>query len=182
MSLIRVGSGLSYWNRQAMMLGVKIASEMAPSYNLTGMFHLSEHEGRHWGLLSVPNALVRGVFAAMKEPGIELPPGDDGKLNAHITVMRPDEIDMIGGPEALTADRGKHFTYTIGRLATVNPGGWKEMGKAWMLRVHSPELQELRRSYGLSSLPNSGRYDFHITVAVRKSNVLRRNEVSKVSG
>jgi hypothetical protein len=48
-----------------------------------------------------------------------------------------------------------------------------------MLRVHSPELQELRRSYGLSSLPNDGKFDFHITVAIRRKNVLGRNTVSK---
>jgi hypothetical protein len=173
---------LPYWHRQAFALGEKIAGDMVSSYAMTGMFYLSEHNGKHYGLLSVPNALVRGVFSAMQEPGIELPPNNDGgNLDAHITVMRPADIDMAGGPEALKNDRGKRFSYSIGRLVSVPPAGWEGMSKAWMLRVHSPDLQKLRRSYGLSSLPNDGKYDFHVTVAVRRKRVLGNNDVSKAA-
>jgi hypothetical protein len=48
----------------------------------------------------------------------------------------------------------------------------------WALQVASPELAALRKSYGLSPLPN-GDHPFHITVAVRRTNVLKPNEVSK---
>lgn len=154
----------------------KTAAESVPAYNLVGTLYLSS-EG--WLLLTVPNALVRGIFQAMQEPGIELPPsGEDGQLNAHISVMRPEEIESIGGPDQVS-ERGKQFHYTLGRLVTLEPDGWGEMSRVWMVLVHSPELQFLRRSYGLSGLPHEGEYAFHITVASRRRGVLGRNDTRK---
>lgn len=164
----------------AFAAGMKLAASGSPAYNLAGRLYVKDGSRGTWGMLSVPNALVRGVFHAMDETGIELPPtGADEQLNAHITVFRPDEIAQIGGPDVLLNDRGKVFRYTIGRLVEFEPAGWPEVAKCWVLRVHSPELQELRRSYGLSSLPNDGKFDFHVTVAVRKRGVLGRNEKRK---
>ncbi len=155
---------------------VKNAGDATLVYNLSGRLYLS---ARGWLLLGVPNALVRGVFSAMDEPGIELPPsGPSGLLEAHVSVMRPEEIEKIGGPDKIT-ERGKSFTYTLGRMYAVDPKDWGGVSKAWYVKVHSPELQELRRSYGLSSLPNGGDYDFHITVAVRRRGVLARSETAK---
>lgn len=148
----------------------------APAYNLAGVLHLSP-SGRL--LLSVPNALVRGVFAAMHEPGAELPPGHDGGgLNAHVTVFRPEELELIGGPDVVT-ERGKQFRYTLGRLVELEPEGWPEMSKAYLLKVHSPELQQLRRSYGLSGLPHEGRHEFGVICAVKRKGVLGRNAAAK---
>lgn len=176
-----VRAGPSLAERLLFVLGtrlVKTAAEPVPAYNLAGTLYLADSG---WILLTVPNALVRGMFAAMREPGIELPPGaNGGPLNAHISVFRPEELAELGGPDKIT-ERGKTFHYSIGRLVAVEPDGWSEMARAWFLRVHSPELQQLRRSYGLSSLPNNGKYDFHITVAVRRKAVLGRNEVSKAA-
>lgn len=178
-SILDVQDGLGYWNEQVFMLGCKIAADTSPSYNLSGMFYVNTHKEKPWGLLTVPNAMVRGVFEAMDEIGIELPPSEEGNLRAHISVMRPEEIEQIGGPDKLKNDRGKRFAYTIGRLVECEPEGWPEMSKCWMLRVHSPELQQLRRSYGLTSLPRDGEFDFHITVAVRRRGVLGRNDTAK---
>ncbi len=148
-------------------------------YNLAGTLSLSKSG---WLLLSVPNALVRGIFAAMDEPGIELPPYDDtpGNLNAHISVMSKDDVAMIGGPDRIT-ERGKQFTYTLGRVYATEPDGWPNMEKVWYVKVHSPELQELRRSYGLSGRPRDGKYDFHVTVAVRRRGVLGRGDTAKAT-
>lgn len=174
--------GLSYWERQAYNLGrlKQATDDQSPAYNLSGLLYVSEASGRPWGSLSVPNALVRGVFDAMSEPGIELPL-TDGKLNAHISVFRPEEIAILGGADALKNDRGKPFRYSLGRIVELTPAGWPEMAKCWVLRVHSPELQTLRRSYGLSGLPKDGEYDFHITCAVLRKGVLGRNETAKVT-
>ena len=182
MSLLNVFDGPGLWHEAAYRLGEKVAeSRGAIAYNMSGkLYHKSGSMGE-WIMLSVPNALVHGVFSAMEEPGIELPPSGEGeRLEAHISVIRPDELLLIGGPEKLKNDRGNSFKYTIGRLAEVEPSGWPEISKCWFLRVHSPELQTLRRSYGLTSLPNDGKYDFHITVAVRRKGVLGRNDKSKV--
>lgn len=179
MSLLRVTDQPPPWAAVLFQAGldyVKQADDPQLTYNLAGRLYLS---GSGWILLSVPNALARGIFAAMDEPGIELPPsGDDGQLNAHCTVMRPEEIELIGGPDKIT-ERGKQFTYTLGRIYTVEPNSWDGISKVWYAKIHSPELQELRRSYGLSSLPNNGEYDFHVTVAVRRKKVLGRNDTAK---
>lgn len=169
---------LSYWSRQAYLLGEKLASDATPSYGLTGLLYLSELNGKPFGLLSVPNAMVRGVFDALHVPGIELPFLNE-RLNAHITVFRPEELESIGGADKIQNDRGKPFRYSLGRLVEFEPAGWQGVEKVWAIRVHSPELQELRRSHGLSSLPNNGEYDFHISVAVKHRGVLARNEKAK---
>lgn len=147
----------------------------APAYNLSGLLYLSPSG---YLLLSVPNALVRGVFAALHEPGAELPPSGSRGLNAHVTVMRPEELELLGGPDAVT-ERGKQFRYTLGRFVELEPEGWPEMSKAYLLKVHSPELQQLRRSYGLSGLPHEGRHEFGVICAVKRKGVLGRNAVGK---
>lgn len=131
-----------------------------------------------WLLLRVPNALVRGAFDALDENGAQLPLYN-GKLNAHISVMRPEELARIGGVDKVT-ERGHHFHYTLGPVKEVEPAGWKEMSKVWFIEADSPELKELRKSYGLSPVPDGGDKPFHITVAVRKKNVLKpSDEVTK---
>ena len=173
--------GMGFDNRRALLLGEKIAKDRGEvARNLRGQLKHKAGSMGDWIMLSVPNAMVHGVFQAMDEPGIELPSsGLDKRLDAHISVIRPDEVKLLGGPEALKNDRGKTFRYTLGRLVEVNPRGWPEMERCWFLRVHSPELQALRRSYGLSSLPKDGEQDFHITVAVRRRGILGRNTKRK---
>lgn len=172
MSLIAATDDVPALDRRLFTLG-KEAAAHTPSYSLSGMLYAGSSG---YLLLTVPNALVRGVFAAMDEPGIELPRGpNDEPFAAHVTVMRPEEIATLGGMERIN-ERGKRFSYRLGGLVSVEP---EHYAKAWLLRVHSPDLQALRRSYGLSSLPNNGQFDFHVTVAVRKRGVLGRNEKRK---
>lgn len=180
-SILDPRSGPPAWVKQAFDLGTKIATDRGRvARNLSGqLYHKSGGMG-DWIMLSVPNAMVRGIYQAMDEPGIELPIiGSQDKLMAHISVIRPEELESIGGPDAVIKDRGRKFSYTPGKLIEVEPKGWDEVKTCWFLRVHSPELQELRRSYGLSSLPKNGEYDFHITVAIRRRGVLSRNTKKK---
>lgn len=157
----------------------KSAAPAEVSYSMTGRLFLSESG---WLLLSVPNAFVRGAFDALDEPGIELPRRDmddpDSQLRAHISVMRPEEIEKIpGGADAIT-ERGKTFGYTPGRLRSVKPDGWDGISRVWFIEARSPDLEKLRKTYGLSPQP---KHPFHITVAVRKTKVLQENEVSKAA-
>ena len=153
-------------------LAAKSAAEL--SYGLAGRLYLSKSG---WLLLSVPNAFLRGCFNALSAPGAELPRHDDGSLNAHISVMHSTEVESIG-PDKLS-ERGKLFRYTLGKTREVNPKGWDGVERCWFVEAHSPELEKLRKSYGLSALPNDGKHKFHITFAVRKKNVLRNNETKK---
>jgi len=149
--------------------GLKLAATPKASNGLAGTLYLAP---TGFLMLSVPNALVRAAFSCLDAPGVELPPAPKGgKFAAHITVMRPEEIRQIGGADKIT-ERGKSFAYGLGRIVEFVPRGWSDISRVWAFRVHSPELQRLRRTYGLSSLPNNGKFDFHVTLAVRRSGVL----------
>ena len=152
---------------------VKSASKPELSYSLAGKLYLSKSG---WLLLSVPNALIRGVFDAIHEVGAELPVDSENRLTGHISVMSEDEVRKIGANKI--TELGHAFRYTLGELRTVEPSD-KRYGLVWYIKVNSPELQNLRKSYGLTPLPHNNDYDFHITVACRKVNVLRDNIVTK---
>jgi hypothetical protein len=131
-------------------------------------------------IVAVPAALVRGVFDAMHEPGISLPAAvDGGMLRAGIVVMTPAELKQAGGAGAIT-ERGKHYKYTLGNLEETPARNWPGVTTCWHLRVKSPTLGELRRSYGLPT-KLEGNSDFSIVVACRKAGVLTANATSKVT-
>lgn len=132
-----------------------------------------------WLLLEVPNSLVRGLFNAMQEPGIELPYDDEGKLNAHISVMNDLEVETIGADKI--TERGHVFAYRPQTLVRLDRPSWKGVSAVWFLRVGSPELERLRKSYGLSARPHNNEHDFHITYAVRRVGVLQAGPASKLA-
>lgn len=157
------------WIKGVFDAGVKLAEAPEVAYNLVGV--LQFHNSRI--ILSVPNALVRGIFSAMREPGIELPE----HFSAHIVVMRPEEVTGLGGPDKIS-ERGKQYEYTLGRLYAAEspePG----IAKVWFLRAHSPQLQQLRKSYGLSAFPGNDDSEFHVICALRRRGVLAANAKSK---
>jgi len=131
-------------------------------------------------IVGVPAALVRGVYDAMSEPGISLPTSvDGGALRAGIVVMTPSELESVGGASKVS-ERGKQYPYTLGDLVEVSARGWPGVSACWHLRIKSPELGKLRRSYGLST-KLEGDSDFSIVVACRKSGVLASNATSKAT-
>lgn len=137
--------------------------------------------GDKWLMLKVPNAVIRGCFDAMNVPGAELPLGEDGRLNAHISVMRPEELAKVGGPGKVN-EIGHRFTYQLGDLQEVHPDGWADMGKVYFLAVESKPLEAVRKSYGLSALPDEGKKRFHLTVARKRVGVLYENDKAKQTG
>jgi len=155
--------------------------QAATNHALSGRLYLAKSG---WLLLSVPNALVRGVYDALAVPGVELPkagllnvPNVDAELlNAHISVMTADEVKSVG--EDRINERGHAFCYSLGSLREIDVRGIEGISKVWVIEVSSPELSALRRTYGLSALPKENQ-PFHITVAVRKKNVLYANETGK---
>lgn len=154
---------------------IKAAAVPETTSALAGRLYLSSSG---WLLLSVPNALVRGAFDALSEPGVTLPYNSDDRLNAHITVMKPEEIAKIGGPDKIT-EKGHQYRYTLGPVQEVTPVGGNGVSKVWYIMVRSEELEKLRRSYGLSSLPNDGDFKYHITIGIRRKGVLGHNTISK---
>jgi hypothetical protein len=161
--------------------GQKHAAPAGTDHLLSGRLYLSKSG---WLLLSVPNALVRGVYDAMSEPGVELPtagsmnvPNMPGELlNAHISVMTAAEVSSIGADKI--NERGHMFRYSLGPMKEITPKNIDGISKVWALQVAAPGLVALRKSYGLPGLPNGDR-PLHITVAVRKRGVLLDNGVAK---
>ena len=131
-------------------------------------------------MIEIPNAFVRGLFSSLHEPGIELPSYKGKALRGHAIspVLRPEEIEQIGGADKIT-ERGKNFRYNLGPIKTVVPAGWDDVSKVWFCTVNSPEVKALRRSYGLSELLNDNKHELHITIAIRRKNVLGNNDVAK---
>lgn len=170
-----------YFDEQTARIGaehVKSAGDAKTVQALRGRLTCTE-DG--WVMLSVPNALVRGAFDALHIMGSELP-YKDGKLNAHISVIRPEELEQIGGKGKIH-ELGHALSYTLGPIQEVEPDSDNDISRVWMIKVISTELQNLRKSYGLSAMPKNGQYDFHITVAVRRKHVLKEGDkVVKASG
>lgn len=156
------------------------SSAAVVSHHLAGRLYMAKSG---WLLLSVPNALVRGVFDAMTAAGVELPRAgvmnvpnvDKELLNAHISVMTVEEAEKIGAGNI--NERGHSFRYSLGPVKEITPNNIDGVSKIWAIQVSSPDLSALRKSYGLSPLPKDE--PFHITVAVRRTNVLRDNDISK---
>lgn len=157
---------------------VKAAGSPVKTHALAGRLYFSRSG---WLLMSVPNALGRGAFDALDEAGAELPVSESsGLYNAHVSVMRPEEVEQIGGADKIT-ERGHSYRYTLGAVKEVEPKTWGGVSKVWYIEVESPDLKELRRSYGLTPLPHDNEFEFHVTFAIRKTRVLQGNEVSKAA-
>lgn len=152
---------------------IKAAGDAVPVYALKGRLYLTRD---NWLVMDIPSQLVRGLFDALALPGIELPIRDD-KLMAHVAVMSPAEVEKIG-PKRLS-ERGQSYSYNIGQVHELSPRDWPGISKAWAAVVTSPPLKTLRKSYGLSPLPND--QDFCCTIAVRKTGILGPNNVSKAA-
>lgn len=163
-----------------MVLLTKSASDKPKtSYGMKGKLYLSSSG---WLLLSVPNAIGRGAFDALSEPGIEIPTkGPEDGYNAHISVMRPEELEEAGIDPNDISERGNEFAYTLGPVREVNPSGWGEMSRVWFIEISSPALKNLRKTYGLSPLPSDNEHQFHVSFAVRRTGVLGRNPTRKVA-
>lgn len=132
------------------------------SYSMAGRLQLNRSG---WLVLSVPKALVRGAFDALQEPGLELPDQD-----VYIPVMTAEEVRKIG-PDRIS-ERGHVFRYTLDKVQEVSSNRSADISKVWWILVRSPQLEQLRRSYGLPSLLQEGKVPFHITIALRRRRVI----------
>lgn len=136
-----------------------------PQTRMSGELRLSDSG---WMLLDVPNKFVEGVFATINEPGITLPLSDEhngGKLNAHISVLNPDDVEAAGGEDKVKVYDGHRFHYQIGPLKMVVPQS-DTWAKVWYVTIVSPELEDFREALGLSRRPRNDEFDFHVTVAI----------------
>jgi hypothetical protein len=153
------------------------AFEKCADVQFSGLLQISK-EGAL--VVAVPASLVRGIFDALHEPGISLPTHDNNPkvVRATITVMTPEEVTAAGGAAAIV-ERGRSYRYTMQGLVKLPAKNWPGVAHCWHMRIRSPELTQLRVSYGLDRKLNMGKDDFSIVVAYRKIGVLAENAVTR---
>lgn len=175
MSLIEITDLPNY--RHLLLYDVLQDTEKWAEVQMSGLLQVTS---TNYLIVAVPTALVRGIFDAMHEPGISLPSSiDGGAVRAGIVVMTPEELTMAGGADKIT-ERGKPYTYVLDGLEEAQAKNWPGISTCWHLKVKSPELGRLRRSYGLPT-KLEGDCEFSIVVACRKIGVLAANAVSKTT-
>ncbi len=117
--------------------------------------------------LDISNNVINGLVSLIDYRGVEKPPYDLKSFNsvgAHISVIGTDEYednDLEGVKEI-----GQEFSFTFKDIKSTNPDGWDEMKKVYFVQVKSPELEKLRKKYGLPKLIDG--HEFHITIGVEK--------------
>lgn len=110
--------------------------------------------------LKVPNNYVYRLFPLVKEKRFIIPSSIQRhtKIGAHISVIYKKEASKIGPIKEL----GKSYSFLPKKIKHVRTGSKEYI----ILEVESPELETLRRRYGLSSrLMN---HPFHITLAEKR--------------
>ena len=116
--------------------------------------------------VDISNNVINGLFSLIDEEGIEKPPYSDEEydnIGAHISVMKEDELKE----DEEFSDFGKEITFKLDKFFSVEPKTWDEVERVWCIKVVSPDLEKLRKKYGLAKKFHG--HDFHITVAVKKA-------------
>lgn len=140
----------------------KVAYKEVGDLELVGSLYYDKQGDRI--TLSIPSYLIAGLFGAIGESGWQLP---EKHVRSGITVIGETELDKLGGPSIIT-ERGKQFSYSIRPPKIVQLNGANGLEKACVLVVASPQLQKLRKSYGLSGPPEEGESKFYAVIAVKQ--------------
>jgi len=106
--------------------------------------------------LKVDDAYVNQLFSMLPYPGYSKPPyfRRPDSPGAHISVFYVDERSQTGKINEI----GQKYSFKITGFALVPP----QTSEYLVLKVESPDLEQLRKKYGLSPLLKG--HEFHITV------------------
>lgn len=116
--------------------------------------------------LDIDNRFISMLLPYLKAYGLVRPP----YFNL-FALPEGAHVPVIPGREAAfqyldeIAEVGKEFSFVIEGLYSMEPSSWPEVEQVWFFKVHSPELEKLRRKYFLPAVP--GGHAFHIAVAVK---------------
>ncbi|MES2273948.1 MAG: hypothetical protein V4487_07130 [Chlamydiota bacterium] len=116
--------------------------------------------------LDIDNRFILSLIPYLKAYGLIKPPyfnlfgAPDG---AHIPVIPAREIAFQYLDKIEELDR--EFTFEIEGLYSIEPAIWPEVEQVWFFKIRSPELEKLRKSYFLPTLPSG--HSFHIAVAIK---------------
>ena len=101
--------------------------------------------------LEVSDNFIAEAIPLIVAPGKIIPPRhytSKKGIGAHISVM--DENEVISNEIWEIQEVGQEFTFKVMELRTVKLNRENKMKKLWLLVVDAPQLEELRKSYGLS--------------------------------
>jgi hypothetical protein len=116
--------------------------------------------------LDVDNRFISSLIPYLKAYGLIRPPYFNlfgSPEGAHIPVIPARE--MAFQYLEPVQEIGSEFSFELQELNSVEPSSWPEVEQVWFFKLHSPELEKLRRKYFLPELPRG--HSFHITVAVK---------------
>lgn len=131
---------------------------------MIGWLDLSQEQGSY-GVLRIDTDIRKPIFDSLNIKGIEIPEED-----VHISVFNTEEmaeLDVIYDDAISLPEHNKNFIFTLDKIVSLEPFGWDEMERVWILQVKCKELENLRVKYGFSRLMNDT-HEFHITIACKK--------------
>jgi hypothetical protein len=95
-------------------------------------------------------------------------------IRAHIPVISPRE-STLQYLEPMNL-KNEECSFEIEGLYSVAPTNWPEVEQVWFFKVKSPDLEKIRRSQFLSSVPNG--QSFHIAVAIQPRTSIEETPVT----
>lgn len=144
-------------SQESVLPGEKIVEYVNRNLPLEGSLRL-DHSGYIY--LKVTNRYVYELFPMLHLQGFQMPGSirRHTKIGAHISVFYKDEGQSIGRIDEI----GKVYGFVPKRVRQVRARGKEYV----ILEVDAPELEQLRKRYGLSSKLLG--HEFHITLAERE--------------
>lgn len=130
---------------------------------------LKEADGYYY--IQIDKNLIKGLFNLLDEDNVELPPYFKENCDNKISNCIGGHISCISDEEKVTGkinELGKYFNFTLGDIKSVNPKEWEDMERVWFIEVDIPDMQILRKKYGLPDTYKDSGHSFHITFACRR--------------
>lgn len=124
--------------------------------------------------LDIDNQFIMALLPYITRQGLTPPPHFNALSSpngAHIPVIPSREARFRD--ISLVKETGQIFSFEIEGYYSVEPASWPGIQQIWFFRVHSPELERLRRKYFLPAIP--GGHPFVIANAVQPNNKIHSN-------
>lgn len=106
---------------------------------------------------------IHKLVTFIQKDGFEEPPyfGSAELVGAHISVMYAEEVKKYGVEDI--QEYGETIYFVPKTCQVVHPPKWHEIDEVYFIVVEAPELDRIRKKYGLPKKE----YDFHITIGVK---------------
>jgi len=144
--------------------------------NCPEILQYAEHKLQHCGVLKMTDrfvyvdlddAYIHSLLPFIQEEGFEEPPyfNIPNGAGAHISVVYPEEMQKYKLNKI--AECGKTIYFTLKTCKVVHPSTWKEVDEVYVIVVEAPELEKIRKKYGLPKQT----YEFHITIGIKPKHI-----------